>query len=165
MKAESGVEGGQGAEPAEVSADFSGFGVPIITVEVDAGCVLPLVEFEAGGIEAGTDPEAGVGGPLIRLEELEDGERACRFIAMDPRREVDTAVRLRCDPGKGGKADSGTGLEPLEVPSMASGGPLDGVECSWERERFPVIAALVKPERLRRYVHELRRKRVASGRL
>ncbi len=94
MQAKGHVEPWLFLQPRNVGADFLGFGVQVLAVQIEALRILPAVERKTGGIEARTEPDVRVGRPAIFLEHLEDGQRAGWFITVDARGNVNALVRL-----------------------------------------------------------------------
>lgn len=75
-------------EPGDVGADLGGLAVAVIAVEVVAAGGLAGVAGEAGGVEAGAEPEPGARGECVLGEQLADREGAGGFVAVDAGGEV-----------------------------------------------------------------------------
>lgn len=92
VEAEREVERRLAAEPGNVGGDLGGAGVAVVAVEVDGFGVFAGAEREAGGVEEGDEKPGGAMVEGASGEELEQGEGAGGFVAVDAGGEVDARV-------------------------------------------------------------------------
>ncbi len=146
VEAEGKVEAGLTLEPGDVGARFGGGEMAVVAVEIDAEKVFAAVKGEACQVKAGAEPNGGVAGPAVFLEETEDGKGAGGFVAVNAGGKVkaDAGIRQRAAVGDevhfraaGGDGVAGLVADPVFVGDSG----LDFAEDVLDVDGFAVVTA------------------------
>ena len=82
-------------EPDNVRDGFGSGGLAVLAVEVQAGGVFAPIQRKAAGIQTGAEPKVQICRPRVVCEQLADGQRAGRFVAVDAGGNINAECGLR----------------------------------------------------------------------
>ena len=134
-------------EPRNVGSDLSRSEVAIVAIQIDPVNVLAGIEVKAGGIDAGDEPEIGVR-PTVILEELENGEGAGGFVAVDAGGDVEIFFCAGVCAAVTAQGDAIVIEEGVGFPTVGLGETVGFALSMRDINRLAVIPALVPSQPL-----------------